>query len=734
MIHYKPFFMKKLFLTSLAVVTFTITTFASVVPDEGMWLPMFVDKLNYADMQKMGLKLTPEQIYSINNSSLKDGIVGLSFGPEPDGFFCTGGIVSNEGLMFTNHHCGYDAIQKKSSLEHDYLTNGFWAYSKEEELPETEISVAFFIRMENVTDSIIPFLSDTMNEMQRGARVREIRERLRKEYSEDGRYHVNVNSFYGGNEYYVFMYEVYEDVRLVGAPPSAIGKFGGDTDNWMWPRHTGDFSIFRVYMSPDGKPAKYSKDNIPLKPKYVLPVSLKGYENNDFAMIWGYPGSTERYLTSYGVVYNLNDFNPAIINLFGKRLEIMKQDMDKDPAVKIKYSSEYFGYSNSWKNLIGESRGIKKLKVSDKKAAIEKGFMEWVKQDAGRKAKYGELFDRIKESYDKLGEAIVPMLYLRLGAMGSTAMGYAQGFVPLADLLRNPKENREALDATLKEYKDGIKGQFKDYNAPTDQKLFAGLLELYVNDLPADKQSETIRKINEKYEGDWKKYAADVYCKTMFCCPERTEAFLNKPSLKTLEKDPLYVLVNELSGAARQYSMAAQETSRNLNKYNRLFIAGLREMNPGKVYYPDANSTMRLTYGKTLDYFPADAVHYDYVTTLEGVMEKEDPTNDEFIVPDKLKELYKRKDYGRYGKDGDMVTCFLTTNDITGGNSGSPVLNGNGELIGLAFDGNWEAMSGDIAFEPDLQRTINVDIRYVLFVIDKYAGAQNLINELTIAN
>jgi hypothetical protein len=726
--------MKKLFLSSLAIISFYIATWASVVPDEGMWLPMFVDKLNYSDMQKMGLKLTPDQIYSINHSSLKDGIVGLSFGPEPDGFFCTGGIVSNEGLLFTNHHCGYDAIQKKSSLEHDYLTNGFWAYTKEEELPETEISVAFFIRMENVTDSIIPFISDTMSEMQRGAKVREIRERLRKEYSEDGRYHVNVNSFYGGNEYYLFLYEVYEDVRLVGAPPSAIGKFGGDTDNWMWPRHTGDFSIFRVYMSPDGKPAKYSRDNIPLKPKYVLPISLKGYQNNDFAMIWGYPGSTERYLTSYGVEYNLNDFNPAIIDLFGKRLEIMKQDMDKDPAVKIKYASEYFGYSNSWKNLIGESRGIKKLKVSDKKAAIEKGFMDWVKQDAGRKAKYGDLFDRIKESYGKLGEAIVPLLYLRLGAMGATAMGYAQGFTPLADLLRNPKENKEALEATLQEYKDGIKGQFKDYNAPTDQKVFAGLLELYVNDLPAEKQCDAIRKINEKYKGDWKKYAAEVYGKTMFCCPERTEAFLNKPGLKALEKDPLYVLVNELSGVARQYSVAAQETQRNLNRYNRLFIAGLREMNPGRVYYPDANSTMRLTYGKTLDYFPADAVHYDYITTLDGVMEKEDPSNDEFIVPDKLKELYMNKDYGRYGKDGKMVTCFLTTNDITGGNSGSPVLNGNGELIGLAFDGNWEAMSGDIAFEPDLQRTISVDIRYVLFVIDKYAGAQNLINELTIAN
>lgn len=724
--------MRKITLLFCGLALLTLKSFSFTPPDEGMWLPMFVERLNYVDMQKMGLKLTAEEIYSINNSSLKDAIVGLSNGPDPDGYFCSGEIVSTQGLLFTNHHCGYDIIQKHSSLEHDYLNNGFWASNFSEELVNESLSASFLIRMDNVTDSIIPFLSDSMTEGDRRSKVREIRERLEKAWSEDGKYNVVVSSFFEGNEYYRFQYMVYEDVRLVGAPPSAIGKFGGDTDNWMWPRHTGDFSIFRVYSAPDGSPAKYSADNVPLTPKHHLPVSLKGVQKNDFAMIWGYPGSTNRYITSYGLNYNLEYYNPAMIDLLGKRLEILKEDMDADRAVNIKYASTYASFANYWKYLIGQTKGVKRQRVMDKKNAIEEDFIRWVENDPARKEKYGNIFSDLEKGYKNLASSIKPLIYQSLGLMAPEIINYSQEFAQLEQQLLGAKENPEAPKETIRLLSESAQDHFKDYNAPTDQKIMAGMYAMYDKNVPTEQQPDFFREIKIKYKGDFNRFAADIYEKSIFTSEERVKSFLNNPNAKKLSKDPAYILGGKIMEGLMAASGGYRKAQTAINKSNRLFVAGLREMHPDKVYYPDANSTMRLTYGSVQDYVPADAVEYDYVTYLSGVMEKEDPSNDEFIVPEKLKELYKNKDYGRYGKDGKLVVGFLTTNDITGGNSGSPVINGNGELIGIAFDGNWEAMSGDLAYETTVQRTICVDIRYVLFVIDKYAGATNLINELTI--
>ena len=717
---------------NLLITLFILFLGSLVRADEGMWLPIFVERLNYVDMQKMGLHLTAEEIYNVNNSSMKDAIVGLGSGSQPGGFFCTAEVVSDQGLLFTNHHCGFDAIQKHSEIGHDYLTDGFWAMSKEEELPNEDLSATFFVRMEDVTDSIIPFLSDTMSASDRSAKVKEISGRLKKRANPDKKYFVNVTSFFNGNEYYLFVYEVYPDVRLVGAPPSSIGKFGGDTDNWMWPRHTGDFSIFRVYSAPDGSPAAYSKENVPLKPKYHLPVSLNGYNKGDFAMIWGYPGSSDRYMCSYGVDFQMKYFDPNIIRLLGEKLSIWKEDMDADRAVGIKYASKYASEANGWKYYIGELKGLKKLNVKGQKEEIEAKFTEWVSRDNARQEKYGNVLKNLETGYGQIGSKFEPFILAALGANAPEILGFAQSFSQLAGLLES-KDKTGAIDETVTELRESAKEHFKDYNAPTDQKVFARMMEIYLKEMPIDKQPGGFRDMVAEYKGDFQAMAAEFFEKSVFSSLEKTNAFLDKPSFKVVSKDPAYTLGGELTGVMMAMSGDYRAANQEIGRNERLFMAGLREMQPDKTFYPDANSTMRFTYGTVQDYKGADAVYYDYVTHLSGVMDKEDPTNDEFIVPAKLKELYAKKDFGRYGSGDDLITCFLTNNDITGGNSGSPVINGNGELIGLAFDGNWESMSGNIAYEPNLQRCICVDIRYVLFIIDKYAGAKNLIDELTFA-
>ena len=717
--------MKKILFTLMILAGLSAGLRAGNPPDEGMWLPMFVERLNYVDMQKMGLKLTPQEIYDINHSSLKDAIVNL-------GNFCTAEVVSDKGLLFTNHHCGYDAIQTHSSIEHDYLTDGFWARSLQEELPNEGLTVSFLVKMDDVTSRVLSDVTSEMSESERSAAIGKAVEALKKEESADGKYDVSIKSFYNGNEYYRFVYEVYSDVRLVGAPPSAIGKFGGDTDNWMWPRHTGDFSIFRVYTAPDGKPATYSKENIPLKPKHSLKISLDGTERGDYAMIWGYPGSTDRYRTSHGIQATLNEINPAIIKVGGKILEIMKSDMDKSDEVRIQYASNYAGLANFWKNKIGESRGLKRLDVYDKKKEIENALSAWINADESRKEIYGTVLQDLTDVYNEQAETKfnTNLWYLSISFFGSQAMGFPMKTQGMINILKSGQKGEE-LQASLAPFYEMGEEQFKDYNAATEEKIVAAILEMYRQDIPADALPDIFNLIDKKYKGDVKLFAKKMFETSVLATPEKYKAFLAKPSLKVFENDLAYKTTNSFYNSFMTQNMNAAPQQQKLKKAQRLFVDALRKSNPDKVYYPDANSTMRVTYGQVLDYYPADAVHYDLHTYMEGIIEKEDPTNDEFIVPAKLKELYEKKDYGRWAdKDGRMVVCFLSNNDITGGNSGSPILNGNGDLIGLAFDGNWEAMSGDIAFEPELQRTINVDIRYVMFIIDKFANAQNLIDEL----
>ena len=721
--------MKKVLLAFLMVFAISAGTLTKAAPDEGMWLPIFVEQLNYDEMQAMGLNLSAEDIYSINNSSLKDAIVNF-------GNFCTGEIVSPEGLILTNHHCGYEAIQSHSTIDHDYLTDGFWAMSRDEELPNEGLSATFFVRMEDVTERVLAEVTDEMTEDERSKAVKDAIKEIEDEGAEEGRYTADVKGFFNGNEYYLFIYEVFNDVRLVGAPPSSIGKYGGDTDNWMWPRHTGDFSMFRVYTAPDGSPAEYAEENVPMQSKRHLKISLDGVEENDFAMIWGYPGGTDRYRTSWGIDLTLNQINPAIDEMGDVVLSNMKEGMNMNDEVRIMYASKYAQIANLWKNKKGESRGLKRLKVYDKKKAIEDDFAKWVAANPDKQDKYGDVLKDFEEAYATIeaSEMEALMWHLQLGIFGCQAFTVPFQFKKIEQIL-GQKMKKDELNAALEPMKDLVEAAYAEYDPYTEKLIYTNVLKKLKEVLPAENLPDIYTFIDEKFKGDICAFTDAVFETSIYASKENMLDFIAKPKLKKMEKDLATKVTNSLYGMVMQMQAASNpEADDKLKRAKRLFVAGLREMNPEKAYYPDANFTMRLTYGRVLDYYPADAIRYDYVTTLYGVMEKEDPTNDEFIVPERLKELYEAKDYGQYAdKDGNMVVCFLTDNDITGGNSGSPVMNGDGELIGIAFDGNWEAMSGDIAFEPELQRTISVDIRYVLFVVDKFAGAGHLVEEMTIA-
>ncbi|MFO7722107.1 MAG: S46 family peptidase [Bacteroidales bacterium] len=713
--------MKKLF-----VLIVFLGLFSPVRSDEGMWLPMLINRLNYTDMQKMGLKLTAEEIWSVNNSSLKDAIVIYGRG-------CTGEIISPEGLLLTNHHCGYGVIQSHSTTTSDYLKDGFWAMNKGEELPNPNLSVRFLQRMEEVTEQVLDAVKDIKDEAERIREVGKIMNQLGREAVKGTHYEGVVREFFDGNAYYLFIYEVYTDVRLVGAPPSSIGKFGADTDNWMWPRHTGDFSLFRVYAGPDGKPAPYAKENIPLKPRHYLPISLEGVKEGDFSMILGYPGNTDRYLTSWGIDLNLNSTYPTRIDIRRKKLDIMMEDMQADPAVRIKYSSKYAGISNYWKNFIGMSKALKKLKVADTKRDLESRLAAWINADPVRKEMYGNVLKEMEEAYKTMEEFnVVRFYYVEAVRSGSELLSFALDANQWVTYLKSDAVTDERTEHALNRYESMLKSMFKDLNLPTDQKLLAAMLDMYYRNVPVHQQPDLLREIGKKFKGDFAKYAAQVFKKTMFTSPEKTMAALQKKDPKAIEKDPLFQLAVAFEETIEAMKPRLDAVNFSLSKNKRLFMAALTEMENDKVFYPNANFTMRLTYGTVKGYSPADAVEYLYLTTMDGIMEKEDPDNWEFVVPEKLKNLYKAKDFGPYGVDGKMPVAFLTNLDITGGNSGSPVINANGELIGCAFDGNWEAMSGDIQFEAELQRTINVDIRYVLFIIEKYGEAKHLIDEMKI--
>jgi hypothetical protein len=715
--------MKKI---ALSILVCLLSFNMALKADEGMWIPMLVERLNYEDMQKLGLKLTAEEIYSINQSCLKDAIVIFGRG-------CTGEIISGEGLLITNHHCGYGQIQAHSSIEHDYLNDGFWAMSREEELPNPGLTVQFLIRIEEVSEAVNSQLTASMTEDERNAKITAVSDELIKKATDGTIYNASVRPFFGGNEFYLFVYETYKDVRLVGTPPNSIGKFGGDTDNWMWPRHTCDFSMFRVYSGPDGKPAEYSKDNIPLTPKHFLPISLDGYKENDFAMVMGYPGSTDRYLPSWGVELAINVNNPSVVKIRERKLSIMGSAMDAIDEVRIQYASKYARISNYWKYYIGQTKGLQRLDVYDKKVAMENDFKAWVSAGADRTEKYGEALSDIETAYKTISQYALANVYYREAALrGPEIISYASSFKPLADELAAEKPDQEKIKTIIAGLKSSAPLYFKDYFRPLDQETFCNMMKMFYDNVPAEQQPPYLAEMVSKTKSDYIKFSAAVYDKSMFINLELVNAFLDEPDLKTLQKDPAYKAFLAFNDKYTEIMKAQATANTLLAKGNRLYIAGIREMDAGHNYPPNANSTMRLTYGTVQGYEPADGVYYDYFTTLDGVIAKDDPSNSDFNVPEKLKELYAAKDFGRYAEDGVVKTCFLSNLDITGGNSGSPVINAYGQLLGLAFDGNWEAMSGDIAFEPELQRTISVDIRYVLFIIDKYAGAKNLIDEMTI--
>lgn len=721
------------FYTKLIFTFFISINFLFVKADEGMWLPMLLGEATYKNMVECGIKLTPEQIYNANNSSLKDAIVALGGG------FCTGEIISNQGLMMTNHHCGFGTIQANSSTENDYLTDGFWAMTKEQEIP-ADFGVWFLNNISDVTDQVLKGVEDGMDEGERNKIIRKNMGALKTTASEGKNkddFAVQVKSFYYGNLYYMFTYNIFNDVRLVGAPPSSIGKFGGDTDNWMWPRHTGDFTMFRVYADKENNPSSYSQDNKPLKPKHSLPVSIAGVQDGDYAMIMGYPGSTDRFLTSWGVKQAVDVEQPARVKIRGIKLDIMDQEMSKSQKVRIQYASKYARVSNYWKYFIGQSEQLVKNKVFDKKQKIENSFSAWYKSN-GLDKTYSESLPLIENALKNSSKYTIPKVYFQEAVVGSELILFMlrnlSPRTPLFKALNSGEGVKDAKDDFLK----AAESFYKDYNPIIDENTLAAVLSLYANDVPKEFQPELLISLNDKYKGDFKKVASNYFKKSPFKSFDLFKAWLtsDKLSVKMIEKDLVYQLKNEFLDVYRSKVITPSSNfDSDYKKGMRLFVDGLQKMGMNKA--SDANSTMRFTYGNVLPYDPADAVHYDFYTTLEGVMQKEVVTEDknhEFYVPQRLKDLYNAKDFGPYARkeDGKLPVGFLSNNDITGGNSGSPVINAHGELIGTAFDGNWEAMSGDIYFEPNIQRTISVDIRYSLFIIDKYAGAKHLIDEMNI--
>ena len=718
---------------SVIFMAFIFSMPTSTKADEGMWLPMFVKRLNEVDMQSAGLQLTADELYSINHSSLKDAIVSF-------GGFCTGEVISGEGLVLTNHHCGYGAIQDHSTLENDYLTDGFWAMDRTKELQNPDLHVDFLIRMEDVTERILALVNVNMTEAERNEAIASEVEIIKSEATEGNDYISQVKSFFEGNEFYMFIYERFTDIRLVGAPPSSVGKFGGDTDNWMWPRHTGDFSMFRIYCSPEGTPAAYAEENVPLTKVlrekndafyHYLPISLQGVANDDFTMVWGYPGSTDRFLTSWGVKQMLDIKAPTIVDIRDLKLNIMKKHMDANSEVRIQYASKYAQTANYWKYFIGQSKGLKRLDVYGKKQAIEAEFTAFANASPENKSIYGDALNLIEEAYQLTNDTEHGANFLsEVGIRGTDVILFTFRATRMIGGLINATETTQK-DAAREKLKDFAEEHFKNYNAVLDEEQFAKLFAKYHAEVDPSQHPSFFAQVDKKFKGDFARYASKMYERSIFTDQARFNAFLSAPSQKKLDKDLAALAAGSVIQSYFSMGSVTAEADAKQGKGNRLFVAGLRKMNPEKVYYPNANSTMRTTFGTVGDYVPADAMHYDFETTLEGVIEKFVPGDHEFDLPQGLIELYEAKDYGQYANDnGELIVNFIHNTDITGGNSGSPVINAKGHLIGTAFDGNWEAMSGDIAFEPELQRTISCDIRYILFIVDKYAGANHLIDEM----
>lgn len=693
--------------------------------DEGMWFLMFIERLNHRDMAKMGLQLTAEEIYSINNHSLKDAVVQFNGG-------CTAEMVSKEGLLLTNHHCGYDAIAELSSEEQNYLKNGFWAKDKAAEMKPKSLFVRFFVRMDDVSKRILSKVNDKMTETERNKAIQQETSLIEKENSEGGKYTVSVRPFFQGNEYYYFVYQDYRDVRLVGTPPESLGKFGGDTDNWEWPRHTADFSMFRVYADANGNPAEYSKDNVPLKPKHYLPISLKGVEENDFAMILGYPGRTNRWMPAGGIEQNVQFAYPAWVEGAKTGMDVMKTYMDKDEKVKLEYASKYASTANYWKNRQGMIDALTKAGTAKTKAKEEAKFNKWANRTEN-KAKYGSVIATVNDYYTQTN---VKMLHDNYLSQLVRTASYGAAPATLGNsLIAYYKENEAKKQEMLPRLNQLVETVYGKFHAPLEKDVFIAQLNLYTSKASAYGLPENIAKLKEENKGDFTAYVDLAVAKSIFATKESVLAFMKDPKPESIASDPLYVISNELMTKMRAKTPEQLKADDDFSIAFRNLVAGLRESKMNSIQYPDANSTLRLTYGKVRA-LPADkrndAAVNNY-TTMTGLVKKYKAGDAEFDLPARVLELNKSKDFGEYAdKDGYMPVNFLTDNDITGGNSGSPVLNGKGELTGIAFDGNIEAMAGDVIFDKKLQRTINLDIRYVLWIIDKYAGAKHIIDEMTI--
>lgn len=690
--------------------------------DEGMWLIKELNKENRARMAELGFIMPFNELDDDANPSLTNAVVIFGGG-------CTGITVSNEGLIFTNHHCGYGSIQKLSSVEHDYLQDGFISQNKEEELPVPGLSVLYVRETVDISERILSRIGGFDDEYQRLMAADSIERVIIDEIGRNQFQSARVVPFYNNNKYYLVVYDVYRDVRLVFAPPSSVGKFGGDTDNWMWPRHTGDFSVFRVYADSDNKPAEYSANNKPYTPKYVAQVSLQGYKEHDYAMTIGFPGSTSRYLSSWGVQQRIEDLNTPRIEVREVKQEIWKRGMLASDAVRIKYASKFAGSSNYWKNSIGMNRGLARLNVIERKQKEEAGFSTWANQNDQLKAKYSPVLDLLKHGYTSTNEYNRYMTYLGEAFLsGAEIIRFAQ-IISGFDVKEATPEERSVF------MEDRILPFLKDYEPTMDQEVLAAMMQVIKEKVPAEYLPDIYEKIDKKYKGNYQKYAADVFRKTQILSAGNIEKLISNPKENgKLKKDPAVELALSASIALMIIQQSVLEYQFDIEKGERLYFAGLKEMYPDKALSSDANFTMRLSYGSISGYRPYDAAWYNYYTTEKGIFEKENPDDPEFHVQPEILDLIRKRDFGAYINDqGELPLCFLSDNDITGGNSGSPVFNGKGHVIGLAFDGNWEAMSGDIAFEPDLQRCIAVDIRYVLYLIDKWGKCPRLINELKLA-
>ncbi len=708
--------MKKFFYT---ILTISIILTSQLRADEGMWIPLLIEKFNIEDMKAKGFKLSAEDIYSINQACIKDAIVIFGRG-------CTGELVSDQGLIFTNHHCGYRQIQQHSSIENDYLTNGFWAMSKEEELPNPDLSVTFLERIEDVTEKVLNGIKKKHTEKERNEIISQNIEKIEVEAVGGTNLAAIVKPFYYGNQYFLFIYKKFNDIRLVGAPPSAIGKFGGDTDNWSWPRHTGDFSVFRIYADQDNNPAEYSPDNVPYKPKQYLPISIKGVNEGDFTWVLGYPGGTTQYITSDAIKLIKEIRNPSRVLIRDKRLEIMNKYMEENDTIRIKYASKNYRVSNSWKRWKGEIIGLERLNAIKRKIELEKEFNAWAKD----KKEYKDVLQELEIIYQANKEYVIAYDHFREAIRTIEILDYSWEFSKLIRMAKGT-ELDDSWVSEIERLKKETESFFKDYEEKIDHEIFKELLPIYFSNVD-EKFHPNIEGLNVNYT----EYINSLYSKTIFTEKEEILDIIDRGSkeeIKKLAGDPIYAFYNKFY---KTYNAEIYPVYDSLNKetikHYRAYMKGLMEMQNDKILFPDANFTMRVSYGEVKGSYPRDGIMYKYYTTLDGVIEKDNPNIYDYDVPDKLKELYQNKDYGKYEVDGTVPLCFLATNHTTGGNSGSPVLDAEGNLIGLNFDRMWEGIMSDMIFDPEHSRNITLDIRYVLFIIDKFAGATHLIEEMKI--